>query len=53
MIRAVFFVLKLSQVLQTSIDGNQSIAVSQLPAGVYVARIRTNDFTVQRKLIIQ
>jgi C1A family cysteine protease len=44
--------LKGVQVLQTSIDGNQSIDVSQLPAGVYVARIRTANFTFQRKLII-
>jgi hypothetical protein len=46
------FDLKGVQVLQTSIDGNQSVDVSQLPAGVYVARIRTADFTIQRKLII-
>jgi len=47
------FDLKGVQVLQTSLDGDQSIDVSQLPAGVYVANIRTNDFTVRRKLIIQ
>ncbi|NCA85192.1 MAG: T9SS type A sorting domain-containing protein [Clostridia bacterium] len=29
------------------------VSISQLPAGVYVARIRTADFTIQRKLIIQ
>jgi hypothetical protein len=47
------FDLKGVQVLQTSIIGDQSIDVSQLPAGVYVANIRTTDFTVRRKLIIQ